>query len=251
VDVMAAVSVAVINFEGDVILSSEIEKNVKEILNKINGIVVVADKMMPDLMKIHENAQIAGSSSHDISKMKVAEFLITGNISEGKLNIKAVDVNYGTEIYNQTLEITGENSKRLLVKTVKDMSDKILIQSISMNYEIPSEAKPYMELINRLTESLGGSDETSYRYIALYSKGAYKHPDIENKKSADSARILLKIMRQDLHRAKLYYICMKADSSWTYIDVVVEKGGRKTKYKFGILETDDGSLGVGIYEESK
>jgi len=250
-DIFAAVPVAVLPFEGDSAVSSEVEMKVKESLTKSAGITVVAENMMKEIIKIQESAQVVGSSYHDMSKLKVAEFLVTGNVSNGKLALKAVDVNQGTEVYNKTIDVTGDNGKRQIAKSVKEMSDKILFQSSSKNTDIPSEAKPYMDLINQLVASLGGSDQGSYRYIAIYSKGAYSHPDGENKKSAESAKLLLKLMRQDLLRSKLYFISMRGESFWVYIEVIAEKAGKKTKYKFGILELDDGSLGIGIYEEAK
>jgi len=250
-DIFAAVPVAVLPFEGDDSVNTDLQVKVKEILGKSNGITVVADKLMPQIMKIQENAQVSGSSYHDISKLKIAEFIITGEISSGKLTLKAVDVNEGTEIYNETVLVTGDSGKYQLTKAVKAMSDKILFQGASKQSEIPSDAKPYMDLITQLAASLGGGDESSYRYIAVYSKGAYIHPDSENKKAADSAKLMLKIMRQDLLRAKLYYISMKGESFWVYVDVVVEKAGKKTKFRFGILELDDGSLAIGIYEEAR
>jgi len=251
INVTAAVPVAVIPFEGDTAGIREVEIKVKEILGKSAGITVVADKMMSEIMKIQENAQVMGSSYHDISKLKVAEFLVTGNFSGGKLNLKAVDVNQGTEVYNKTIDIAGDSSSsRVVTKAVKEMSDA-LFHGASKGSEIPSDAKPYMDLITQLAGSLSGGDAASYRYIAIYSKGAYQHPDPENPKAVESAKILLKIMRQDLLRAKLYYISMKGESFWVYLDIIAEKAGKKTKFRFGILELDDGSLGIGIYEEGK
>ena len=247
----AAVPVALIPFEGEGASVSEIESKVKEFLGKTGGISVVADKNMDEIMKVQQKAQVMGSSSHDISKLKVAEFLVSGSISSGKLNLKAVDVNEGTEVYNQTFDVSGESGKRLLVKAVKEMGDKILFHSSSKNADLPSEAKPYMEIINKLVASLGSGDEASYRYIAIYSKGAYNHPDPENQKAIESAKLLLKVMRQDFLRSKVYYISMKSESFWMYIDVIAEKTAKKTKYRFGILELDDGSLGVANYNEAK
>lgn len=249
IDIFAAIPVAVIPFDSNGAAVKDTETAVKEILNGTNGLTVVADNMMADIMKIHENAQVLGSSYHDISKLKVAEFLVTGSVTDGRLNLKAVSVNEGTEVYNQTIDISGDNSGRLIKTAVKEMSDKILFQGALKNEGIPDEAKPYMELVNRLCASLSGPDTDSYRYIAVYFNGAYNHPDGENKKIADSAKLILKVMRQDLLRAKIYFIGMKGESFWVYIDVVTEKAAKKTKRRFGILELDDGSLGIGIYEE--
>jgi len=247
----AAVPVALIPFEGDNKSVSETESRVKQLLGKTSGICVVADKNMDEIIKTQQKAQVMGSTYHDISKLKVAEFLVYGSISSGKLNLKAVDVNEGTEVYNQTFDVSGESGKRLLTKAVKEMGDKMLYHSSSKNAEIPSEAKPYMDIINKLVASLGNGDEASYPYIAIYLSGTYNHPDPENKKSAEIAKLMLKVMRKDLIRSKVCYISMKSESFWIYIDVIAEKTAKKTKYRFGILELDDGSLGIGIYNEAK
>ncbi len=251
VALFARVPVSVAQFEGNGSIVSESEAKVKEILSKTGGISVIADRMMKDIVKAHEKAQIVGSSKIDASNLKVAEYIITGSVSGGKLSLKAVDVNQGTEVYNQTIDISGDNGKRLLAKSVKEMSDKILLQSSSKGDEVPAEAKPYMDVINRLLGSLSGSEESSYSFIAIYLKGAYKHPDSDDSKSVESAKRQLKFMKQDLLRAKLFFLNMKTESFWIYIDVVAEKGGRKTKFRFGLLELDDGSIGVAKYEEVK
>lgn len=251
VSLFAGVPVSVAQFEGSGSTVSESEMKVKEILSKTTGISVIADKMMKDVMKVHEKAQIVGSSNIDASNLKVAEYIITGSVSGGKLNLKAVDVNQGTEVYSQTIDISSENGKRLLAKSVKEMSDKILLQSSSKGAEVPAEARPYMDIINRLVGSLSGSEESSYPFIAVYLKGAYKHPASDDAKSVESAKRQLKFMKQDLLRAKMYYIGMKSESFWIYIDAVAEKGGKKTRYRFGLLELDDGSIGVAKYEEVK
>jgi hypothetical protein len=248
---LAAVPVALLPFEGDDKSVSDIESRVKQLLGKTSGISVIADKNMDEIMKVQQKAQVMGSSVHDISKLKVAEFLVTGSMSSGRLNLKAVDVNEGTEVYNQTFDVSGESGKRQLAKAVKEMGDKILFHSSSKNADVPSEAKPYMDIINRLVASLGSGDEASYRYMAIYLNGAYIHPDPENKKSVESAKLVLKVMRQELIRSKIYYISMKSESFWMYIDIIAEKTAKKTKYRFGILELDDGSLGVANYNEVK
>jgi len=81
--------------------------------------------------------------------------------------------------------------------------------------------------------------------------GAYRHPDTENKKSADSAKLVLRVMRQSLNRSKVTFISMKNEKGWTYINTVADKAGQKTKIKFGMIELDDGSLAVGTCEENK
>ncbi len=248
-NVSAAIPVAVMPFEGEK-ASQDAEKKVRELLGKSSGITVVAQKMMGEIIKVHQNAQVVGSENLDLSKIKAAEFLITGSVSEGKLVLKAVDVNEGTEVYNETIELTGD-SKRLVAKAVKDMSDKILFKNSSKSGDVPSEAKPYMDVLNKLAASMGGDDASSYPYIAIYLSGAYNHPDGGNKKAVENAKLMLRVMRPYLLRSKLYYISMKGENVWVYLEVVAEKTGKKTKLKIGVIELADGSLGVGLFEEIK
>jgi hypothetical protein len=172
-------------------------------------------------------------------------------VSDDKLTLKAVDVNEGTVIYSSTIDLKKEGSQYQIKRTVKDISDKILLQSASKSDEIPSEAAPYMSIVNKLVASLSNGDQASYPYMAVYSGGAYRHPEAGNKKSEDTAKLTLKIMRQSLNRAKVTYISMKNESGWVYINTVADKAGQKKKVRFGIVELSDGSLAVGICEEGK
>jgi len=250
VNIYSAVPVGIIPFEGDS-SAAAIESKVKDALVKTDGITVVADKMMDKVVKLHESAQTVGSSYHDISNLKVAAYLITGSVSGDRLTLKAVDVNEGTEIYSSTIDLKKEGSQYQIKRTVKDISDKILLQSSSKSEEIPSEAAPYMSIVNKLVASLSNGDQASYQYMAVYSSGAYRHPDPENKKTEEVAKLTLKVMRQTLNRAKVTYISMKNESGWIYINTVADKAGQKTKVRFGIIELDDGSLAVGTCDEGK
>ena len=244
----AAVPVAVMPFDGDDSNVLSVQARVKELLVKTDGLSVVADNLMPDLIKIHEKAQALGSEYHDISKLKIAEYMVFGTVSGGKLNLRAVDVNQGLEIYSTTIDVTGD-SGRIMKKTVREMADKILFRVSSRGEEVPSEAAQYMEVINGFTASLSKGDEASFRYMAVYSKTGYVHPASDNPKAVENAKRFLKVVRQDLNRAKITFISLKGEKDWIYVDVVVEKGGKQTKFRFSLLELDDGTLGITACDE--
>jgi len=251
VNLYSAVPVGIMPIEGDG-SSADIEAKIKDAFIKSDGITVVADKMMNKIVKMHEKAQTVGSSYHDISKLKVAAYIITGEMAGNKLTLKAVDVNEGTEVYSTTIELSKDSSQNQIKRKVKEISEQILMQAASKTGdEIPSEAVPYMKVVNNLVSSLGNGDQASYKYLAVYTGGAYRHPDPENKKSADIAKLTLNVMRQSLNRAKVTFISMKNEKGWIYINTVADKTGQKTKVKFGIIELDDGSLAVGTCEEGK
>jgi len=246
----AAVPVAVMPFDGDDSNASLMQLKVKEFLVKTDGIAVVADNLMADLVKIHEKAQALGSEYHDISKLKIAEYLVFGTVADGKLSLRAVDVNQGTEIYSATIEVSGD-AARVLKKTVREMADRILFRVSSRGEEVPADAAPYMEAINGLVASLSQGDEAGFRYIAVYSKNAYVHPVPDNPKAVENGRRFVKILRQDLNRARVTYISMKSEKDWIYVDVVVDRAGRQAKFRFGILELDDGTLGIASCDEAR
>jgi hypothetical protein len=247
----AAVPVALLPFEGDSAAAKKAEAMVKDLLVKTDGISVVADNLMAEIVRQHEKGQALGSTYHDMSKLKVAAFLITGGLTGNRLMLKAVDVNEGTEIYSGSVDLSASGYQYSLKRSVKDITDRIFLGSTPMVSEAPSASQPYMDVINRLISSLGRGDEASYPFIAIYLGGTYRHPEEKDPKSAEIAKGKLKLMRQSLIRSQVTFINMKNEGSWFYVDVVADKAGKKTKVRFGFLELEDGSLAIGIYEEGK
>jgi hypothetical protein len=245
------VPVAVLPFEGDSASVKKAEAMVKDLLVKTGGISVVADNLMAEIIRQHEKGQALGSTYHDISKLKVAAFLVTGSMSGNKLLLKAVDVNEGTEIYSGSVDLAASGYQYSMKRGVKDITDKIFLGSTPMVSEAPPASQPYMEVINRLIASLGRGDEASYPFIAIYLGGAYRHPEVKVPKSAEIAKAKLKPMRQSLIRSRVTFLNMKNEGSWVYVDAVADKAGKKTKARFGFIELEDGSLAIGIYEEGK
>jgi hypothetical protein len=240
------VPVAVLPFEGDPNDKGILEMRIKEFFIK-NGIAVITDASLKEIMKIHEQAQSLGSAYHDISRLKVAEYLVKGGVSMGKANIVVVDVNSATEIYNTVVAMTGDRDYAAR-KAAKELHNAIIMHSSSRQRELPSEAAPYMEVVTNLVSSLGMGDAASYPYLAFYYNGRYKRPADKDMDRTEKARLFLQVIRPNMLRSKLTYMGMEAKSPWVYISIIADKLGKKTKHKFGIIELDDGSLAVGLYE---
>jgi hypothetical protein len=245
--VTAEIPTAVIPFKGENSRKKIIEMKVKSIISKKGGISFVDDNTLKKIIKIHEQAMLMGSDKHDISKIKVAEYLIKGRIESGKLGISAVDVNTGTEIYSGLVNIKNVNSysfKREIGKLI----DAILFNAVKKKRSTPDEAIVYMEVIKNFINSLGPNDSNSYPYISFYHKNLYQKPIKKDREIVRKAKIFLKVLRPIFIRSKITFLKMKNDSTWVYITVIVNKRGRKSKHKFGIIELNDGSLAIGLYE---
>ncbi len=247
-NLFADVAVGLIPLKGNDKNRSKIENYIKETLSKSGGISIVADKMLKDILKIHEKAQSLGSAYHDISKLKTAEYLISGAINSGKLLLTVVDVNKGTEIFNKQIKINVRNRYYAIRSLCKDLRDSILLQASSKRRDIPEEAEPYMEILNNFVSSLKSGKKAPYKYVVIYYKGKYRFPDDKNKDIRKKADLLIKVVRPNLIRSKLTYLFLKANPPWVYVNVIATKFGKKTKHQFGIIELDNGSLGIGIYK---
>jgi hypothetical protein len=243
----AQAAVGVIPFTGDEADRSLLEMRVRETLPRDSGISVIADSMMKQIIEIHEKAQSLGSGYHDISKMKVAEYIITGSVTSGKANVKVIDVNSATEVVNRFADFTGDRDYHAR-KIAREIRDAIILHSSSKGRETPEDVKPYMEIIERLAASLGSGDEASYPVLAFYTDGSYKTPRKGDKGMEEKAAVFLKVIRPNLLRARLSYAGKDPKSPWMYITVIADKLGKKTRHKFGIIELESGALAVGIYE---
>ncbi len=244
------VTVAVIPFTGEDSYKADVEAKFKELLPAGGGMALTADSMMKDIVALHEKAQALGSGYHDISKLKVAEYLIKGNVSAGKIAVQAIEVNEGIEVFNKTVKADRKNPYKLK-RLIREMQDAILYHASKKKRDIPSEAKPYMEVVRNFTVSLESPESASYPYMALYHDGAYKKPVASDKDFAEKARLFLSVIRPNLVRAKITYCGMESKTPWVYIHVIADKRGKKTKHKFGIIELDNGNLCVGLYEEMR
>ncbi len=243
----AQVAVGVMPFEGDKTESAMLQKRLCEMLPKSGGIAVIADSQLKEVMRVHETAQSLGSDIHDVTRIKVAEYLITGEVVSGKASVKVIEVNSASEVFAKTMDLAGDKEYTCR-RLAREIQDAIVLHGASKNREIPGQAKPYMTLIEGLIESLGPEDKASYNYIAFYSAGSYKRPVAGDARMEEKAKIFLGAIRPNLLRARISFAGMNASSPWMYITVIADKTGKKTKHRFGIIELESGALVIGIYE---
>ncbi len=245
---LADVTVGILPLKGSGSGKKSIDDRIKSILSGSGGLSVVEEKMLREIIKVHEKAQSLGSAYHDISKLKSAEYLVTGNLESGNLTLSAVDVNSGTSLFTGQADIsTGEREYRIK-KLCGEVRSAILLHAASKQREVPEEAEPYMDILNNFVASLGRGKTAPYRYLAFYMNGKYRHPVKGDKAMEEKADRFVMVLRRDLIRSKLSYIYLKSESPWVYVNVIAGKLGKKTKHQFGIIELDDGSLGIGIYK---
>lgn len=243
----AQVAVGVMPFEGDKAESALLQKRLCEMLPKSGGIAVIADAQLKEVMRVHETAQSLGSDIHDVTKIKVAEYLISGEVVSGKASVKVIEVNSASEVFAKTMDLTGDKEYACR-RLAREIQDAIVLHGASKNREIPGQAKPYMEIVESLVESLGPDDKASYNYIAFYTSGSYKRPVAGDARMEEKAKIFLGAIRPNLLRARISFAGMNAAPPWMYITVVADKTGKKTKHRFGIMELESGALVIGIYE---
>lgn len=245
---LADIPVGILPFKGNNAQLQSIENRMKEYLIKSGGISVIADKMLKEIMEIQEKAQSLGSSYHDISKLKTAEYLVSGIFDSGKLTITVIDVNKGTEIYSKSLNLSAGDPGHEATRVFKESRDAIFMDSSGKGREAGEEAAPYMQLLNSLVASLHLEGKHCYKHIVIYNNGKYVTPASDHKEMSQKADLFLKVIRPNLVRSKLSFLFLKSNPPWVYVNVIAEKLGKKTKHKFGIIELENGSLGIGIYE---
>jgi len=244
----AEIAVGITPFKGDKNMTIPMENKIKEYFVKSGGISVIADSLLKEILEVQEKASSLGSAYHDISKLKTAEYLVAGSVDNDRLNLTAVDVNRGIEIFNKGIPLNSGEVNFEITRVLRDLRDSILVDASSKSREVSDEVAPYMQLLNSLVSNLHLEGKVCYKYLVFYHNGKYTSPKHENKEMANKADLFLKVIRPNLVRSKLRYIFMKANPPWIYVNVIADKLGKKTKHKFGIIELDDGSIAVGIYE---
>ena len=245
--VYADISVGILPFDGDESKGKELEITIKGILQKKRGISIVAGQMIKKIMEIHEKAQSLGSKYHDISKLKVAEYLLSGSVTDGKLSIKVININKGTEIYTDI--VTVQTNKNYTIQNLcNNIHKSIELNLSSRPREIPSDALPYMNLIQKFTDSLKGKVSDSYPYIAFYFKGKHRQVIEKNKTMKGMAKRFINAMKPNLRNANLTFLSVEENPPWTNLFILSDKRGKKLRHKFGIVELDSGSLAIGLHE---
>ncbi len=245
---LAEVTVGILPLKGSDSDIKNIDNRIKSYLTRSGGLSIVEDKMLKEIIKVHEKAQSLGSAYHDISKLKSAEYLVTGSLEAGKLTLSAVDVNSGTSLFTRQANITSGDKGYRIRKLCSEIRSAILVHSASKQREVPEEAEAYMDLLNNFVASLGKGKSAPYRYLVFYKDGKYQRPVKGDTSMEEKAGRFVMVLRRNLIRSKLTYIYLKSEPPWVYLNVIAKKLGKKTKHRFGIIELDDGSLGIGIYK---
>ena len=239
----AQIAVAVLPFEGGDEAKAA-QQSFSQHITRGGQIAVLADSAMGDILAIHEQAQLRGSALHDISRLKIAEFIITANISGANLTVSAIDVNTGVIVFTKSVQYTasaGDAACRTLASQCRDA----IIRGISgADREPPDAAKPYLAVLGSLVASLASGDEASFPYVAVYNSGKYVRPSSDNQKAADKGRQFLKFFRPYFIRSNVTFISIEKKSGYVLIHCVVNKSGSKTKHEVGFVELEDGSIAV-------
>lgn len=244
----AGVPLGILPFKGDGAIK-KIEGSLKETLVKAGGVTVLADSAMKEIIKRHEAAQSLGSSYHDISKLKVAEYLLEGTIEGKSLRLKVIDVNTGALVFNQAVAVQGR--AYYITSAARKIRQAVILHASLKKREVPEDIAPYMDFLKEFARSLSRGDAASYPYLAFYYGGKYQRPVPKNLKLLETASRFLKVVRPNLVRSRLVYVDVKSKAPWAYISVVAIKLGKKTMHRFGIIELPDGSIGISIYEPDK
>jgi len=250
INLYAEVPVGIIPLKGSDQGKTAIEQKIKSILLELGGISIIADDQIQKITELHEKAQALGSDYHDISKLKIAEYIIEGSVNSGTAQVKAINVNTCAEVMNTTVKLDSSSSDYALKKLAKEIQMAILIDAAGKTRDIPEDAAPYMEILKQFVSSLSKGDRASYPYIVFYKNGKYMKPAENDKNDSEKARRFLMVIRPNLVRSTISYLFIKTAPPWVYGNVLANKLGKKTIHRFGIIELPDGAIAIGIYEKA-
>lgn len=249
VSLYAGVNVAIVPQKDAGPRQKKAQKIFTKELQSLGGIDIVEGKMLKKIMKIHEKAMAAGSSYHDISNLRAAEYLMTLEISPKEMSIKAVDVNTGTVVFSDSVGISVKKNRRYRIKSLARRTHRgLLTKAASKEREIPSEGKPYMDILQSFANSLKGPREAQYRHLVFYYKGKYTRPTVKNTALTGTAKRFIAVVRPALLRAKIEYLYIKPGDNVVYLFVATKKFAKKSTHRFGIVELSDGSLAISTYD---
>lgn len=242
---VAGVPMGVLPFKGDGAVL-RLETSLKTALVKAGGVTILADSVMKEIIRRHEQAQSIGSACHDISQLKVAEYLLEGALEGGRLQLKVVDVNSGAIVLSDALAVGGGDYR--IRSAARRVRKAVILHASGKKREVPEDVGPYMEFLQQFVKGLGRGKSACYPYLAFYYGGKYRRPSAKYPKLIQTAGTFLKVVRPSMVRSRLVFVDVKSKAPWVYISVVAVKLGKKTMHRFGIIELSDGSLGVSIYE---
>jgi hypothetical protein len=244
----ADVPVAILPLEGNRTDCAALESKIRQKLVGLRGISPVGDNEMKGIMDLHEKAMAMGSSALDVSKVKVAEYVVRGSVNSGKANLAVISVNTNLEIFNKTFDFPGSGAYALN-RELTSLRDSIMVSAYSSGEKsLPSGTAPYMQSARNLVQSLGMGPEASYPYIAFYNKGQYAHPDPKNEALVRQAKLFLDVVRPKLVRAELIFAGIEAKAPFMHLYIFADKAGAKTKHRLDFMDLPDGSLGITQYQ---
>jgi hypothetical protein len=244
--VFADIPVAILPFSGENKKSKDIETILRSSLAQNPGISILADAdTLKEIQKIHEKAQAMGSTMHDITKIKAAEFIVSATLSANSLDLKVLDVNTAKEIFNQ--KIVLETDYKYQLKSKADEIYKLITLNLSeLERPIPDEGKEYFELAKKFVEALG-SDSQAREYTAFYKGDAFKKPDLAQERDKERLRDFLRVVKPQLIRSKIFFLGIKFAPPRGELAILAKKMGKKTRHQLTIMELNDGTLAVTDY----
>lgn len=243
----AQVPVAVLPIQGGDGESKKLEQDIRRAVSEAGCLSVIGDNELKQVMDLHEKAQALGSEALDVSKLKVAEYMVKASIDAGKASITAIAVNSNTELFNKSIQFPGTGTYGV-AHELKALRDSIILDAYSVERKLPQGTEPYMKALRDLVQSLVMGEQASYPYLAFYAAGAFKHPEAGNKTLERSAKVMLGEIRPRLTRSRLIFGGIAPQSSLVTIYVFADKLGKKTKHKFDFMDLPDGTLGITQYQ---
>lgn len=225
----------------------KLDQDIRRTLAEWGGLSVIGDNELKQIIDLHEKAQTFGSESLDVSKIKVAEYIVKASIVDGKANVCAIAVNTNLELCNTSFQCEGVNSYSISIG-LRPIRDAIMFDAYSSERKLPSGAEPYMKALRDLVQSLSMDEKASYPYLAFYSAGSFKHPEPGNKNLEKSAKVMLGEMRPRLVRSKLVFAGIAPQQNMVSIYIFADKMGTKTKHKFDFMDLPDGTIGITQYQ---
>ncbi len=227
--------------------TDRLEQDVRRSITALGGLSVIGDNELKQVLDLHEKAQAMGSEAHDISKIKVAEYLVKTVLDGGKAGISAIAVNTNVEIYNNSFNYNAASPYAASLQLGR-LSDAIMMDAYSAGRNLPSGVDHYMKSLNDLVQSLGMSEQASYPCLAFYSGGNYCHPRAGDKKLEKSAGVMLKEIRPRLARSRLIFGGIAPQANLVTVYIFADKLGKKTKHRFDFMDLPDGTLGITQYQ---
>lgn len=238
------VAVMPIQGEGD---TKKLNQEIRRTLAETGGLSIIGDNELKQIIDLHEKAQALGSESLDVSKIKVAEYIVKTSLLDGKASVSVIAVNTNIELSNTTFQFDGTSAYGISLG-MRPIRDAIMFDAYSSDRKLPSGTEPYMKALRELVQSLGIDDKASYPYLAFYSSGSYRHPEPGNKKLETSAKVMLGEMKPRISRAKLVFAGISPQQNTVTIYVFADKMGKKTKHKFDFMDLPDGTIGITQYQ---